>query len=228
MSADRFADLISQLSGLAGGEAFPLLCSWSADHLSVSGTGLSLIVDDEHRGCLGASDDGALRIEELQFRTGEGPCLDAHRSGHAVVEADLARTSRWPMFTPEALSGGIAAVGALPLRVGSAGFGALDLYRDEPGSMTPGMLADAQVVADIATALVLDFQAGATHGLDSVIEDLFEHRVVVHQATGMASVQLGVSLSDALVAIRAHAFATERTVRAVAAAIIDRTVRLEP
>lgn len=228
MSADRFGDLVSELGGLAETDAFAQLCAWSAHDLEVSGAGLSLIIDGDHRGSLGASNDVAAEIEELQFRTGEGPCIEAHRTGALVSEPDLAHSGRWPLFAPDATARGIGSIYAIPMQVGSARLGALDLYCEAPHTLTPATLDSAYLVTDIATALVLGFQADAPNGLSQLIEDLFEHRVVVHQATGMVSVQLGVGLTDALVAIRGHAYATDRTVRAVASDVVDRHLRLDP
>jgi hypothetical protein len=50
----------------------------------------------------------------------------------------------------------------------------------------------------------------------AVVED----RAEVHQATGMISVQAGVPLGQALVLLRAHAYATDRPVAAVARGVL--------
>lgn len=226
MVAGRYADLVAELDGLDDTAAMLRLCTWSTTALFVSGTGLALIIDNGHRGSLGASNDAAATIEELQFRTGEGPCLDAHRSGVAVIEPDLRHSDRWPGFAPDAVAGGIAAVFAFPMRVGSTGLGALDLYRDRAGAPPPDLLTDAQVVADIAAVLVLGFQADAPGELSQLLEDLVQHRATVHEATGMASVQMGVCMADALVAIRASAFTSDRSVGEVAEDIVSRRLRL--
>lgn len=228
MNGDRVREIATELDGLADAEAFSRLCTYSATGLPVSGSGISLIIDDQHSGCLGASNDVARQIEELQFRLGEGPCLEAHRSGEAVIEPDLSRTDRWPQFTRDALASGVGAIYALPMRIGTASFGALDVYRDSPGLLTPQMLADAQQYADLATALVLDLRAGASEGVSALLDELFENRLVIHQATGMVAVQLDTSVTEALVAIRAHAYASDRPVADIARAIVDRTLRLDP
>ncbi|KPI12010.1 GAF domain protein [Actinobacteria bacterium OK074] len=51
------------------------------------------------------------------------------------------------------------------------------------------------------------------------------HRAAVHQATGMISVQLGVSLEEALVRLRAHAYGSERPVGEVAQDVVARRLR---
>jgi ANTAR domain len=52
-------------------------------------------------------------------------------------------------------------------------------------------------------------------------------RVEVSQATGMLVVQLEVEPAEALVRLRAHAFATGRSATDVACDILDRRLRLE-
>ena len=47
----------------------------------------------------------------------------------------------------------------------------------------------------------------------------------IHQATGMMSVQLGVSLAEALLRLPARAYAQDRPVADVAADVVGRWVR---
>jgi hypothetical protein len=49
----------------------------------------------------------------------------------------------------------------------------------------------------------------------------------VHQATGMISVQLGVSLAEALLRLRAHAYGQDRPVADVAADVVGRRMRFD-
>src|SRR5215212_8943228 len=57
--------------------------------LPVTGVGMALMTEDGPAGTLAASDGGALQLEELQFAHGEGPCVDASRSGRPVLVPDL-------------------------------------------------------------------------------------------------------------------------------------------
>ncbi len=108
--------------------------------------------------------------------------------------------------------------------------GVLDLCRDTPGALTSDQLADGLVLrrrrypcaAERPDDQPLD---GVLHpGLD----DLGPHLAEVHQATGMVSVQAGVSLDEALLLLRAQSFATERTLFAVACDVVARTLRFDP
>ncbi|HVM66008.1 MAG TPA: ANTAR domain-containing protein, partial [Acidimicrobiales bacterium] len=51
---------------------------------------------------------------------------------------------------------------------------------------------------------------------------------VVHQAAGMVAGQLGVSVGQALVRLRAYAFGSDRALRLVAEDVVDRTLRFDP
>ena len=53
-------------------------------------------------------------------------------------------------------------------------------------------------------------------------------QAAVHQATGMVSVQLGVSVESAFAQLRAYAFANDRRLSEVATAVVDRRLRFPP
>jgi hypothetical protein len=53
------------------------------------------------------------------------------------------------------------------------------------------------------------------------------HRAAVHQATGMVSVQLGVSMEVALLRLRAHAYASGRPLGEVAQDVVARRLRFD-
>jgi GAF domain len=201
--------------------AFGELCVHT---LPVSGAGLSLMTDAGPAGTVVATDGPALELEELQFTLGEGPCVDASRTGRPVLQPDLARTAprRWPAFASGASHAGLGAVFALPLCVGAIRVGVLDLYRDTVGVLSPTDLGDALAFADAATALMLHLQAQAV-GTDLALDSLavLDDRAEVHQATGVISVHAGVSLAEALVLLRARAYAEQRPIRALARDILD-------
>src|ERR1700730_2106042 len=73
------------------------------DVLPISAAGVTLISPGAEPRYVAASDESALRFEELQTERGEGPCLAAYRTGEAVAVADLSDESRFPKFTPRAV-----------------------------------------------------------------------------------------------------------------------------
>ena len=200
-------------------------CAWS---LPVSGVGLGLMTDAGPGGTVAATDGPARLLAELQFTMGEGPCLDSARTGRPVLHPDLATTGprRWPGFSAGALEAGICAIFSFPLCVGRIRVGVLDLYRDRSGMLTGDELGEALSFADAATTVLLHLQSQlpkAALGAIAVIDD----RAEVHQATGVLSVQAGVSLADALLLLRAHAFAADRPIRSLARDVLDGVARMD-
>jgi GAF domain len=189
-----------------------------------------LMSGDIPRGSLCTTNAVSQLIEELQYTLGEGPCVDAYRQDQVVAEPDLAEQagSRWLAFTPPALEAGVRAVFGYPMRVGSVRLGVLNLYRDRASPLTDDQHADALVLADVAARWVLEAQAGAP--LDTVAAELeigADFHFAVHNAAGMISVQLGISITEALIRLRAFAFSNERLLADVARDVVARTLRLE-
>jgi len=206
------------------------LCGACPPIVGVTGAGVMLMSGDIPHGSLCTTDEVSDLIEELQYTLGEGPCVDAYQQDNVVAEPDLADplTRRWPVFTPPALQAGVRAVFGFPLRFGTVRLGALDFYRDRPGPLSDDQHADALVIADVTARLVLETQAGAPPG--TVAEELeagADFHFAVHNAAGMISVQLGISVTEALIRLRAHAFSGDRLIADVAQDVIARRLRLE-
>jgi diguanylate cyclase (GGDEF)-like protein len=127
--------------------------------LPITGAGVTVISSGADPHYVAASNEAALRFEALQSELGEGPCMEAFRTGRSVSVADLRTETRFPKFAPRALEAGLVAVFAFPLRSGSQPLGALDLYRDEPGRLSAEALDTAQVLADVAAAYLINAQA---------------------------------------------------------------------
>jgi len=227
MAGPRMMRILTLLAAREIGTA--RLCTVSADAVEMSGAGIMLMSDDVPKGSICSSDAVSARLEELQFDLGEGPCIDAYEHAQPVLEPDLAdsETPRWISFTPPAVASGARAVFGFPMQIGAVRLGALNLYRDEPGELTDDQHADALVMAELAAHEVLAMQADAPSGaLAAELEHGGNFRFVVHQASGMVSVQLGVSVGEALVRLRAHAFANDEPLTDIATDIVARRLRL--
>lgn len=226
--ADRRLRRILAALGAAPAPTTRWLCAVSATMVEVDGAGV-MVGDGRLRASLCASDAIAARVEDLHFTLGEGPGIDAQRMGVPVGEPDTAgqRRGRWPSFSPLAVDAGAAAVFAFPLRVGGIRLGALTLHRVRPGRLTDDQHADALAMADVVVNAVLALQAEAPPGdLAAELEALSSSRAEVHQASGILSVQLGVTVADALVRLRSHAYVEGSTLSAVAGDVIAGRLQL--
>lgn len=98
---------------------------------------------------LAASDEQMRMLELFEVQRGEGPCIDSYRRNEQIVEEDLARSSRWPRFTPAALECGYRAAFAFPMRLRNEVIGALNLFKAQPGLVDQTDIDAAQNVFEI-------------------------------------------------------------------------------
>ena len=196
----------------------------------MSGAGIMLMSGDTPRGSVCSSNPVSALIEQLQFTLGEGPCIDAYEHDRPVLEPDLADPAhpRWLAFTASAVAAGARAVFGFPMQVGAIRLGALNVYRERPGGLTDDQHADALMMAGVAARAVLAIQAGAPPGaMAAEFETASDFHYVVHQASGMVAAQLGVSVAEGLIRLRAYAFANDRPLTAVAEDVVGRRLRFD-
>ena len=226
----RRLELLTRIIEVGGDLDTRRLCDLCAEVTGVSGAGVMLMSGDIPRGSVCTTDSVSELIEQLQYDLGEGPCLDAYSHDQPVLEPDLRdpRASRWPAFTERAVEAGVRAVFGFPLRVGAVRLGALNLYRDAVGPLDDEQHADALLMGGIVAQTVLLLQADAPAGsIAGELEANADFRYVVHQASGMVAAQLGVSVTHALIRLRAHAFGNDRSLTEVAHDVVDRRLRFD-
>lgn len=204
-------------------EFLQLLTSRTAELLDASPVGLLLA---DHQGRLefmAASDENVKLLELFQVQNQEGPCLDAFRTGIAVVNADLQNAAdRWPLFAPRAAQAGFRSVHAFPLRLRAQRIGAMNVFSNHIG----GRLAESdvemvQALADIASIGLLQERAiSRAELLTEQLQGALNSRIVIEQAKGVVAQARGVSVGEAFVLIRAYCRANHLRLGQVALAII--------
>ncbi len=204
----------------------PLLdeCRACLEPTGTDGAAVAVLSSKGVPSTLCATDALSSSLEDLQFTLGEGPSVVAMRSSRDVLvanldgEADSAGTH--PVFAAEARAAGVLAVFSFPLLVGVVGVGTLGLYRRRAGELAPDQLREALQTRDRVALRLLDLD----HASLGVARPS-TYRVVVHQAAGMVSVQLNVSVEEALSRLRAAAYAEELSIESVAADVVERRRR---
>jgi hypothetical protein len=227
--------LLAAVDGRRGVEAADWLCEACVALLDVDAAAISLIFDGASSGTLGSSGAPARMYDELQFTLGEGPCLESVARRMPIMVVDLAdpEEARWPAYGPAMLAHQIRGVYAIPVVVAGEYVGALDLFRGLPGRLPGADLAVAVAAAELAGVPLLDLLAS---DLQAAVADPTSNawaelntlsRAEVSQATGALVAQLEVEPAEALVRLRAHAYATGRSATDVARDILDRRLKLE-
>jgi hypothetical protein len=143
-------------------------------------------------------------------------------------DLSVAGRVRWPGYAPAAQELGVQAAFAYPLQIGAARLGALNIYRDQPGSPSPETTLQALMFADAAMMGLLNAQERWNDGDGpSALDDALDNRFELYQAQGMVAIQLGVEIHEAMVRIRAHAYAHNRPLSDVADDIVARKLVLD-
>jgi hypothetical protein len=228
-----------------GARAAQLICELCVESLPVTGAAITAMVSPDRQNTVWATDEVAARIDELQFRLAEGPCVEAFTSAAPVLVPDITEGvhEKWPMFAAAAVRETVArGMYVLPLLGGPISIGVLDFYRDRPLAFGPDDSARALRASGAAFWAVLDMRprgtldptgapdkAGPDGGVHvdvaGWLADVPLERPEVYQATGMIIAQLELSPDDALATLRAHAFVHDRPIDEVARDVVARTLR---
>jgi GAF domain-containing protein len=175
--------------------------------LDVDAAGIMLAAPDGDLRVMASSSEAMRVLELFEIQAQEGPCLDAYRTGSAVVNQDLASVEvRWPRFAAEAMAAHFHSVHAVPMRLRGSVIGALNLFRAAPGEMGPTDIEFAQAFADVATIAIL--QHRAAHEAQVINEQLthaLNSRVVIEQAKGMVAERLNFDMERSFSSLRNHA-----------------------
>jgi GAF domain-containing protein len=221
---DTFVDLADTLANdYDVGELLQLLVNRCTDLLVADTAGVLLETSSGKPALAAATSEEMLKIEDLEVRLGQGPCLEAYRSGEQVLVEDLmACHDRWPQFTPRIIELGMRSVSALPLRLRDQRIGALNLYRSQPSAFASHEIRLGQGLANIAAVGILQerrvFEADRRsdqlqHALDS--------RVVIEQAKGTLAERRGITLREAFEAMRTHARSNNLKLRDVCLQVLN-------
>jgi GAF domain-containing protein len=189
-------------------EFLHMLTERAADLVGAAAVGLMLADQRGRLEFMAGSDENVRLVELFQLQNQEGPCLDAFRTGEAVINVDLeAAATRWPQFVPRATKAGFRSVHAFPLRLRERVIGALNVFGDtKGGSLTGSDVPIVQSLADVATiALLQERTIRRGEELTEQLQGALNSRITIEQAKGAIAQVQGVTVDEAFKIIRAYA-----------------------
>lgn len=200
-----------------------LLADRCVEVLDVDAAGIMLAAPDGQLRVMASSSEAMRVLELFEIQAQEGPCLECHRTGQAVVNQDLeAENGRWPKFAAEALESGFHSAHALPMRLRGSVIGALNLFRSGVGEMGPADVEVAQAFADVATIAILQHRAALeAHVLSQQLTHALNSRVMLEQAKGMVAERLTLDMEQSFATLRSHARSNNLRLSDVAQAVIE-------
>jgi GAF domain-containing protein len=171
----------------------------------------------------------ALALDESQYILGHGPCLDAAVSTSTQHVVDMARESRWPDWTVRAREAGANSSLSIGLPVQEAVAGALNIYATKPDAFDEDALATAQTFASYAAvAMANAYLYNAQTTLAQHMEIAMRHRAVIEQAKGIIMGDRRCSADEAFAILTRLSQQTNRKLRDVAVALVERSTTAKP
>jgi GAF domain-containing protein len=170
---------------------------------------------------------GAL-LELLQVEAGEGPCLEAARTGEVIAVPEVAAVEkRWPHFSRSATDAGYASAHSVPLRFKKSVVGSFNLFGQRVGPFDPDDLAAARALADIATINILQHRAhNDVVQTQAQLQAALDSRTVIEQAKGWIANGNSVSLDTAYLALRDYSRRNRLPMAEVALGVLSRRLTL--
>ena len=174
---------------------------------------------------VGSSDAWAEALDETQYRSGDGPCLESLRSSRIVEMADLEREGRWPQYLANVAGTGLRCSLSLPLVVEDDTIGALNVYGFDRESMfaEPERRLLELFAARVAGTLQVARRLARDSHLLAQMDEALNSRSVIDQALGIIMGQQRTTSRDAFELLRRESQNSRRRLRDVAADLVERT-----
>jgi GAF domain-containing protein len=147
--------------------------------------GLTMPVEGRQRTAV-FTDRDAPEVDQAQYDTGDGPCLDSLRHAQVYSIDSTAEDGPWPAFRQACASRGIRSTLSMPLVVDHGTVGAMNLYSRTDHAFAPGDRDTAVQFAAQAAIVLANSQAyWDAHELSARLGEAMKSRATIEQAKGI-------------------------------------------
>jgi hypothetical protein len=177
------------------------------------------------------TDPLATRLDEIQYRLDEGPCVEATRTPGIGISfsADLAAGREYPRFGPAAAAlgaGSVLSVGLFPSGADPR-YGALNIYSRTPGGLDELDRDLALVLAAHASTALSATMASTAAELElATLRQAISSRDVIGQAKGILMERRGIGADEAFEVLRAASQSLNIKLTQVAETLVERRAEL--
>jgi GAF domain-containing protein len=163
----------------------------------------------------------AMHLDERQYESGVGPCLDAALSGETVI-IDVAEDGLYPDFARSARRAGVTHSVSIGLPVPQRVVGALNIYASSSHGLSEETIALAQAFASYAGVAVAN-AALYNHNaeLADQMQTAMQSRAVIEQAKGILMARHGYDADQAFRSLSKMSQDSNRKLRDIAQSIVD-------
>ncbi|MGX5657307.1 GAF and ANTAR domain-containing protein [Geodermatophilus nigrescens] len=171
---------------------------------------------------VGTSSQVAAELDEVQYRAGSGPCLDAIAGERVLVIGDTAREPRWPHLSRAAAALGLRSVVSVPFPGALPASGGLNVYLQAPVAADEALRARAELLARHGAVRVADSHRFARLSEQAVnLQQALDSRAVIDQAKGILVERFRLTPEQAFAALARVSNRTNTKLREVAERLVD-------
>ncbi|MFC9252669.1 GAF and ANTAR domain-containing protein [Amycolatopsis thailandensis] len=177
--------------------------------------GISLVDRRQRIRTVAPTDQLVVTLDEVQYRTGQGPCIDAIAEHEVYRTGDLTTEARWPAFTPAAAETGVRSMLCYRLFVSETTLGALNLSSRGLDAFSDQTQREGGVFASHAAIALVGAQTEAN------LHTALEHRDAIGTAKGILMHRHGIGPAEAFRLLVEASQAANLKLHAVAAWLVD-------
>jgi len=195
----------------------------AADHV-----GITLLVDGKLKTSVFTHPE-VPEIDRAQYRSGDGPCVDAYRTGVVqTIESTLA-PGAWQEFRDSAARHGVLSTLSLPLLVHREPIGAINLYAEVEHAFDQENRHIAELFATQAAFVLANAQAyWDARDLSENLEQAMLSRAVIEQAKGIIMSTMRCDADAAMEILKNQSQTQNIKLRDIAAEIVRNTSSQAP
>jgi GAF domain-containing protein len=147
--------------------------------------GITMIVEGRQRTAV-FTDPLAPEVDQAQYDTGEGPCLDAFDQQRVFRIESTREDGPWPAFRRTAAEHGISSTLSLPMVVDKQAVGAMNLYAHQQRAFDETAIDTGMQFASQAAVVLLNANAyWDSRALNERLGEAMDHRALIEQAKGL-------------------------------------------
>lgn len=214
--AAEFADLARAMSATPDGTLQPVdVVRHAASAVpGAEAAGISLTHATRPPRTVAATSDVASRVDQLQYDTGEGPCMQALEQSDVVWSADLATDEQWPAFAPRAVQhAGVRSMLSFRMFLTDGYRGALNFYASVPAAFDDLSISIGAIFAAYASlSLINDLHRDEAAHLVQALESCR----MIGSAIGILMARELCNQEEAFNRLRAASQHTHRKLRDIA------------
>jgi GAF domain-containing protein len=138
-------------------------------------------------------------IDQAQYRTGDGPCVDAYRHGKTHTIDSTLEPGQWQEFRDSAAKHGVLSTLSLPLVTHDGPIGALNMYAETERAFDDEDIHVGELFAAQGAFLLANAQAyWDARTLSENLEQAMVSRATIEQAKGIIMTTVGCGPDEAM------------------------------